>query len=452
MGNTRSRHSGEPSKKQAKKHQRVDSNNNIAYTSYSELPQHRPQYHQHSPGDTSGRYIQESITSPTNGAQSYEFPNGDHFSGPGWIDPLQQQPSDPTQLQYGTRVKRAGGTGATAAIGTGAGVGANGGESNIYQDYNNNLSRQEGNHTLPFQSSPYQGDMIQSSLPSPRVSQSTSRISSQQQPRGSLSPSQFYREDDIRPGGLVSSMSGLSLADGNRSNSSNVYYPNNGRYSSQEQQDSQRYSGGQQHQPYQLPSHHQPYQLHSSLNNSNKYASLTNHNPYTPEHRARHDPYSPSTVLATNKTTHINGHNHPHIYGKRPSPTHTPNPPTPPAPTPKAADPFVGAGPLIDTSSRSLTADQVFARLAKQNPSNPRESDKRVRINRWMDEVGRALVFNPDTTIPGWIIPVVPDDHDVLESPFYFDRITFELDIMAPVGKTLRKAIDINCAAGEWAV
>ncbi|KAG0336219.1 hypothetical protein BG000_006824 [Podila horticola] len=290
--------------------------------------------------------------------------------------------------------------------------------------------------------------MTQPSFTSPRVSQSTSRVSSQQQPRGSLSPSQFYREDDLGPGGLVSSMASVSMADGNRSNSANAYYPtNNGRYSSQEQQDSQRFSGGQQYQPYQLPSHHQPYQLHSSINNTNKYASLTNHNTYTPEHRARHDPYSPSSVLVTN------GHNHnPHVFGKRPSPTHTPNPPTPPAPTPKAVDPFVGAGPLIDTSSRPLAADQVFARLAKQNPSNPRESDKRARINRWMDDVGRALVFNPDTSVPGWIIPVVPDDYDVLESPFYFDRITFELDIMAPAGKTLRKAIDINCAAGDWAM
>ncbi|KAF9276746.1 hypothetical protein BGZ74_003546, partial [Mortierella antarctica] len=136
MGNTRSRHSGEPSKKQAKKHQRGDSNNNTAYTSYSELPQHRPQYQQQSHSDTNGRHVQESITSPTNGAQSYEFPNGDHFSSPGWIDPSQQQPPDPTQLQYGTRVKRAGGIGTGATNGTGAGVRANGGESNIYQDYN----------------------------------------------------------------------------------------------------------------------------------------------------------------------------------------------------------------------------------------------------------------------------------------------------------------------------
>ncbi|KAK3846692.1 MAG: hypothetical protein J3R72DRAFT_225190 [Linnemannia gamsii] len=32
------------------------------------------------------------------------------------------------------------------------------------------------------------------------------------------------------------------------------------------------------------------------------------------------------------------------------------------------------------------------------------------------------------------------------------DRITFELDLMAPVGKPFRKVIDINCSSGEWAM
>lgn len=39
-----------------------------------------------------------------------------------------------------------------------------------------------------------------------------------------------------------------------------------------------------------------------------------------------------------------------------------------------------------------------------------------------------------------------------LHSPFYMDRITFELDLMAPVGKPFRKVIDINCSSGEWAM
>lgn len=422
MGNTRSRHSGEPSKKQAKKHQRGDSsnNNNVTYTpSHSGLPQHRPQYQQHPPEDD--QYSAHPTKSSTNGAQGYELPGGYRPNlSPGRIDQSPPpQPFDPTQqLQYGTRVKRAGGI-----SGTGTGVGMNGEESynNLYQDYgNNNMSNGQGNGYHSFQTSPY-GDTL--SYTSPRVSQSTSRISSQPQPRGSLSPTHFYREDEPNGGGLVSSMAGMSMDGPNRSNLANVHYPSNnnhGRYSSQDQSDSQRYSGNGQ-QPYQLPSHHQPYQLHSSINNHSKYASMTNHNPYTPEHRVRHDPYSPTTVLVNNTTQPTNGHNHkPNLSGIRPSPTPATTPPTPPAPTPKAADLFVGAGPLIDTSSssanRPLGSDQVFARLAKQNPTNPRESEKRARINRWMDDVTRALVFNPDTSVPGWIIPVVPDDYDNLET------------------------------------
>lgn len=37
-------------------------------------------------------------------------------------------------------------------------------------------------------------------------------------------------------------------------------------------------------------------------------------------------------------------------------------------------------------------------------------------------------------------------------SSYYVDRITFELDLMAPIGKTFRKAIDINCSSGAWAM
>ena len=36
--------------------------------------------------------------------------------------------------------------------------------------------------------------------------------------------------------------------------------------------------------------------------------------------------------------------------------------------------------------------------------------------------------------------------------PFYVDRITYELDLMAPIAKPFRKAIDINCASGDWAM
>ncbi|KAI8346252.1 hypothetical protein B0O80DRAFT_246728 [Mortierella sp. GBAus27b] len=119
------------------------------------------------------------------------------------------------------------------------------------------------------------------------------------------------------------------------------------------------------------------------------------------------------------------------------------------------ADVLAGAGPLIEnnnSSQRTPSNDQVFARLARQFPTNPREPEKRERIFRWMDQVGGAHTFNPDPETPGWIVPVYPDELDHPESPFYLDRITYELDLMAPVGKPFRKAIDVNCSGGEWAM
>ncbi|KAG0250731.1 hypothetical protein BG011_008141 [Mortierella polycephala] len=120
---------------------------------------------------------------------------------------------------------------------------------------------------------------------------------------------------------------------------------------------------------------------------------------------------------------------------------------------------FVNAGLLVDTAAPSSAAanrlpasDQVFARLAKKYPTNPRETDKRERIYRWQDDVASAQTLNPNTDILGWIIPVVPDELDHPESPYYLDRITYELDLMAPLGKPIRKAIDINCGSGEWAM
>ncbi|KAG0198160.1 hypothetical protein BGX28_008387 [Mortierella sp. GBA30] len=124
---------------------------------------------------------------------------------------------------------------------------------------------------------------------------------------------------------------------------------------------------------------------------------------------------------------------------------------------PQAAEVHANSGPHIDptpptSSSRPPVVEHVFATLAKQNPTNPREADKRERVYRWMDDVTRALTFNPKTNIPGWIIPVTPDERDASDSPYYLDRITYELDLMAPIGKSFRKAIDVNCGSGEWAM
>ncbi|KAF9179722.1 hypothetical protein BGZ51_006726, partial [Haplosporangium sp. Z 767] len=120
---------------------------------------------------------------------------------------------------------------------------------------------------------------------------------------------------------------------------------------------------------------------------------------------------------------------------------------------------FINSGLLLDPIASSSTAanrlpasDQVFARLAKTYPTNPRETDKRDRIYRWQDDVASAQSLNPNTDLLGWIIPVVPDELDHPESPYYLDRITYELDLMAPLGKPIRKAIDINCGSGEWAM
>jgi hypothetical protein len=85
------------------------------------------------------------------------------------------------------------------------------------------------------------------------------------------------------------------------------------------------------------------------------------------------------------------------------------------APIPRASDIFGNAGPLLDpsgsSSNRKLDSDQVFARLLKQTPASTRD-DKRERVYKWMDNVAQALTFNPDTSIPGWIIPIIPDRFD----------------------------------------
>ncbi|KAG0372894.1 hypothetical protein BGX24_012447 [Mortierella sp. AD032] len=100
--------------------------------------------------------------------------------------------------------------------------------------------------------------------------------------------------------------------------------------------------------------------------------------------------------------------------------------------TPKPSTFLANAGPLIDmgssSSQRPPTADQVFARLARQYPTNPRETEKRERIYRWLGHIAESL------------------------TPFYVDRITYELDLMAPIAKPFRKAVDINCASGDWAM
>ncbi|KAG0317475.1 hypothetical protein BGZ99_006289 [Dissophora globulifera] len=110
---------------------------------------------------------------------------------------------------------------------------------------------------------------------------------------------------------------------------------------------------------------------------------------------------------------------------------------------------------LESLAPRSVMTENVFSQLAMLYPSTPRDANSRERVHRWVDEVARALTFNPDTDVPGWIIPVMPDMLDHPASPFYVDRITYELDLMPPIQsfqRPFRNVIDINCTTGEWAM
>ncbi|KAF9414757.1 hypothetical protein BGZ94_000295 [Podila epigama] len=231
---------------------------------------------------------------------------------------------------------------------------------------------------------------------------------------------------------------------------------------------------------YHLPTLHQPYQLHTQ---SHKFATGMAQPPMqTLEQRPRQQhyispvvpvvtPIHPSATHGSQKVLeeglkmneHVssnniisnsnNQSNKPNLSGIRSTPTPASKPGTTgttgTAPA-KATELFAGAGPLIESSlalaNRPLGAEQVFARLAKQNPSNPKESEKRERIMKWMDKITKELAVYSAQEAPGGIIPIVPDDNDL------FQRITYELDLEAPVSKPLRKAIDVNCTSGDWAM
>ncbi|KAF9108214.1 hypothetical protein BGX27_008424 [Mortierella sp. AM989] len=358
-----------------------------------------------------------------------EFP-GDSFhpnlSTPGRLD-LQKKPSDSSlQLQYGTRVKRAppangGGGGGGGGVGmTSNGFGtasANGGNPN------GGPMRTSGTGTQTYVADQYAG---------------YNGYSNQEM----ATPYQQH-ESDIRP---------------TSHRYSHGRMPSVGQtHSTQQQQQQQLYS----------PTTFQPHQQYQQFQRMST-ASPTPLSGHREDDNNRSDGRIPSlSALTLGMNDGVNsaryGHGGPTItpvggvlQSRQPDLRISRNI-NGAAAIPRASEIFANAGPLIDSitpqpSSRPPTVDQVFARLAKQNPTNPRETDKNERICRWRDDIARALTFNPDTSIPGWIIPVVPDDLDQTESPFYLDRITYELDLMAPVGKGFRRAIDINCSSGEWAM
>lgn len=151
----------------------------------------------------------------------------------------------------------------------------------------------------------------------------------------------------------------------------------------------------------------QSYQ-NSSYRGSNNYA-INNLNNNINNNNINNDPRLRNDSMKNNNNINNNNFD----YNQPPFQAYQASKTTQPALKPSEL--LAGAGPLIDSLAgqpRIPTADQVFARLARQFPTNPKEAEKRERIYRWLDHVAKALTFNPDTETPGWIIPVIPDELD----------------------------------------
>ncbi|KAF9351085.1 hypothetical protein BGX26_010818 [Mortierella sp. AD094] len=516
MGNSKSRHahSAGPSRKHAKhssshsidqryvsNRQSHNSNNNLNtsnhnnhnsnnyYNNYNHISSTDAFSGQLVPND-SGHYSTHGSLAPIT---QLEFPGGSfhqNLSSSGRLD-LQAKTSDSSlQLQYGSRVKRApppvGGSNGGAGVGGGgiAGngfgtVSTNGGYANggpirtsgtgthTYADfpgvvdpygsgigynigYNSTLEMtsphlQHENETRPNSLRASHGrisSLGQTQQTTPQLQQQQQYSNTAFQPHQQYHPAQRvssrsptpmggHREDDtIRGDSRIPSLSALTIGINDGGNSARYGHGNmqqhNARYQQQQQQQ----------QEYIDPTFVQrpAYQINGIGNSGTPVGGIVQGRQPQPDVRTSRNTNGTSAAVAA-------------VAAAAP---------------PRVSEIFANAGPLLDSaavipsasasSSRPLAADQVFARLAKQNPTNPRETDKRERIFRWLDDIAKALTFNPDTSIPGWIIPVAPDEHDQPDSPYYLDRITYELDLMAPVGRPFRKAIDINCSSGEWAM
>ncbi|KAF9970727.1 hypothetical protein BGZ73_006508 [Actinomortierella ambigua] len=139
-------------------------------------------------------------------------------------------------------------------------------------------------------------------------------------------------------------------------------------------------------------------------------------------------------------------------YMTRPSlhpPAAQPTPPPPqqqqsilPPAQQKFQEMIQGAGGMLEASRPG--GQQVFATLAQRFPTNPREAEKRTFIHNWMQKTEEANQLSYDN--------VYRDELDDVNSPFFINRITYELGIMASIGKHCRKIIDVNCSGGEWAL
>ncbi|KAF9087177.1 hypothetical protein BGX23_008304 [Mortierella sp. AD031] len=360
---------------------------------------------------------------------------------------------------------------------------------NNINSYNNNSNMAGGQEMMSIYKQ--QGPDLKSlSIPPHQLQQASGRMSSLLQPehatagmRNSASISNIpYVDDDLTAGGgavglggMASSIAAMNLNDRQQAQQQQQQRLQQGQRQQQQQQyaeypDQQRNS---LMQPYQQQ---HPHYQQGSINNS-RQGSMMNAAGVNPAHQQQQQQYyhQNDAVYANQDSTayqqkqqqqqyyHVNQQQPLQQFQQpRLTTTYPVEPPrerlsinnnggpmgTTTTTTPKPSAFLANAGPLIDMGStqRPPTTDQVFARLARQFPTNPREAEKRERIYRWLGQIVEALTFNPDTETPGCIIPVYPDELDHPES------ITYELDLMAPVAKPFRKAIDINCVSGDWAM
>lgn len=399
MGNTKSRHalSGGSSRKHGK-HSKHSSRNLDQFQSTSP-------FHPVSPVDAypaqsalpydSGHYSIGSMAHPVRP----EF-TSNSYHAPGRLDQQKKASNSSLRLQYGSRVKRAplGANGVSSPLNNGSlkGTGASHSYMADHGLYNVNLP---GGQEMTYQ---YQRgvDPWPASI-SPRHSLMSSYpqqhpLQHQQYgiPPAGFQPHQYhqhFRASSASPmpmhGDIMNGLDGRIPP--------SPLNPDAGRPS----QEGIRYQHQQRpHQDYMEPSYNQQFQ------SSYQRKSMMGTTPGDPQRIM-------SDYAYANHRNNMYGN---HMNAKLGGPT----------PIPRATDVLATAGPLVDcgplSSDRQLGPEQVFARLLKQYPSNPHETEKRERVYRWQGHVIRSLTFNPDSSIPGWIIPVTPDELDHPERYFFF--------------------------------
>ncbi|KAG0379714.1 hypothetical protein BGX24_011987 [Mortierella sp. AD032] len=478
MGNSKSRQANPAgqTRKQAKHASRninissSTNNNNNTVGNNNNGPSAFDTFSSHPIANDSGHYSVHGSTTVTPNLPGGAFHN--NLSSPSRLDQQKKASDSSLRLQYGSRVKRATVLGPGPPPDTDYPIN----NSSISNDVKNNSQRIRSSGLPP---------RTATAMSTGDLNRGVSEMGYQQQLRESDQLQQQLRASPIsmRPSqGRNSALTPSSPVQNQQQYSTSLNYQPHTQYHSQPQQQQQRMSmaspapaNGHRDEESkvgkrsQLPSDFMDipqYQRPTSFQNGYGHhgGPSQQSNSYHPS-PLQHQQQQPQPVRQTKTDSRIrNDYNYTNNNSNNNNNSNTLNYNTDSsnlyvtamesAPIIKTADKLAQAGPLIDNSMMPKTpaVDQVFARLARQYPTNPRETDKRERIYRWLDDVANALTFNPDTDIPGWVIPVTPDELDHRDSPFYMDRITFELDLMAPVGKPFRKVIDINCSSGEWAM